>query len=197
MKTTDEYTFVVYNKNGRMDVIDGTVRNVVYSNSGYKIALKMDGIEYTSSYRSEVLWDFGDGTTKKGKVVEHNYSKPGHYTISATLFDENKESCKVSNTVNVIVKELLPTVIKFDDSNTEIKCSKIEKIARLECMVSNLTDAPLEVKVKRIYQKLNLGQEGEESRGKSYFDVKNKLNFHIDKYWTTLKNTKELYHNCD
>ena len=197
MKTTDEYTFVVYNKNGRMDVIDGTVRNVVYSNSGYKIALKMYGTEYTSSYRSEVLWDFGDGTTKKGKVVEHNYTKPGHYTISATLFDENKESCKVSNTVNVIVKELLPTVIKFDDSNTEIKCSKIEKIARLECMVSNLTDAPLEVKVKRIYQKLNLGQEGEESRGKSYFDVKNKLNFHIDKYWTTLKNTQELYHNCD
>ena len=197
MKTTDEYTFVVYNKKGRMNVINDTIENVVYSNSGYKIALKMDGTEYTSSYRSEVLWDFGDGTTKKGKVVEHNYSKPGHYTISATLFDENKESCKVSNTVNVIVKELLPTVIKFDDSNTEIKCSKIEKIARLECMVSNLTDAPLEVKVKRIYQKLNLGQEGEESRGKSYFDVKNKLNFHIDKYWTTLKNTQELYHNCD
>ena len=73
LKTTDLYTFVVYNKKGRMDVIDGTVANVVYANSGYKIALKMEGTDYTSSYRSEVLWDFGDGTTKKGRVVEHNY----------------------------------------------------------------------------------------------------------------------------
>lgn len=197
LKTTDLYTFVVYNKKGRMDVINGTVANVVYANSGYKIALKMEGIDYTSSYRSEVLWDFGDGTTKKGRVVEHNYSRPGHYTISATLFDANKESCKVSNTINVIVKELLPTVIKFDvpSVKNEIKCSKIEKIARLECMVSNLTDAPLEVKVKRIYDKLSLTPE--ESRGKSYFDVKNTLNFHIDKYWTTLKTNQDLYYNCD
>jgi PKD repeat protein len=46
----------------------------------------MDG-NYTSEYRKEVLWDFGDGEKVKGGQVEHYYKRPGRYTISATLFN--------------------------------------------------------------------------------------------------------------
>jgi hypothetical protein len=95
----------------------------------------------------------------------------------------------------VVVKDLIPTMLRFDETATkkEIKCSKIERIAKVECLISNITDAPLDVVVKRIFDK----NKDENSKGKSYFDVKDTLNFHMDRYWTTLKNNKVLYYNTN
>jgi hypothetical protein len=95
----------------------------------------------------------------------------------------------------VVVKDLIPTMLRFDETATkkEVKCSKIERIAKVECLISNITDAPLDVVVKRIFDK----NKSEESKGKSYFDVKDNLNFHMDRYWTTLKNNQVLYYNTN
>lgn len=87
-------------------------------------------------------------------------------------------------------------MLRFDETSTkkEVKCSKIERIAKIECLISNITDAPLDVVVKRIFSK---EKEENTSKGKSYFDVKDTLNFHMDKYWTTLKNDQVLYYNTN
>jgi PKD repeat protein len=33
------------------------------------------------------IWDFGDGTTTTGKIVEHNYTKGGAFTVTLTVID--------------------------------------------------------------------------------------------------------------
>ena len=194
--TKKEYTFTVKNKAGVLvPNADRLIENIIYSNSGYKITVKMDSA-YTSEYRKEVLWDFGDGEKVKGGQVEHYYKRPGRYTISATLFDSDRLGHLQDYTVDVVVKDLIPTMLRFDETSTkkEVKCSKIERIAKIECLISNITDAPLDVVVKRIFSK---EKEENTSKGKSYFDVKDTLNFHMDKYWTTLKNDQVLYYNTN
>lgn len=189
------YKFTVKNKVGELiPNEDRLIENIIYSNSGYKITVKMDG-NYTSEYRKEVLWDFGDGEKVKGGQVEHYYKRPGRYTISATLFNYERVGFPLNYTVDVVVKELIPTMLRFDETATkkEIKCSKIERIAKVECLISNITDAPLDVVVKRIFDK----NKEESSKDKSYFDVKDTLNFHMDQYWTTLKNDQVLYYNTN
>ena len=37
----------------------------------------------------EYIWDFGDGSTGKGKVVTHSYSTPGNYTVTLTVVDDD------------------------------------------------------------------------------------------------------------
>jgi PKD repeat protein len=85
------YKFTVKNKVGELVPNEnGLIENIIYSNSGYKITVKING-DYTQSFRKEVLWDFGDGEKVKGGQVEHYYKKPGCYTISATLFDDKRQ----------------------------------------------------------------------------------------------------------
>jgi hypothetical protein len=89
--TKEDFTFTVKNKVGELVPNEnGLIENIIYSNSGYKITVKING-DYTQSFRKEVLWDFGDGEKVKGGQVEHYYKKPGCYTISATLFDDKRQ----------------------------------------------------------------------------------------------------------
>lgn len=37
--------------------------------------------------RSQILWDFGDGTYHTGETAEHFYKWPGKYLVTATLYD--------------------------------------------------------------------------------------------------------------
>jgi PKD repeat protein len=41
-------------------------------------------------------WDFGDGSTAKGKVVRHNYSKYGNYLITLKIQTDSKNECNSS-----------------------------------------------------------------------------------------------------
>jgi len=52
-------------------------------------------------------WDFGDGRTGTGKSVSHTYLKPGIYTVSLTVIEENDEEISYR-----ITKENLIEVVK-------------------------------------------------------------------------------------
>jgi hypothetical protein len=157
------------------------------------------GKKYNKQYRREVLWDFGDGTKKMGYSVEHYYKKPGRYCITCTFFDINRKGYKNSFCAYVIVKELIPTQLSFvkqftssDDTETvytksNISCSKIERIARMECLVSNTVDKEFNVFVKRT----------DATTHPSYFDLKDNGNLHETRYWTTLRNEQLLYYRTN
>ena len=49
------------------------------------------------SYR----WDFGDGTTSTGPVVEHTYSTPGNYTVTLIVSDETADSAPATLLIDV------------------------------------------------------------------------------------------------
>lgn len=55
-------------------------------------------------------WEFGDGTTKTGVNISHNYSKAGSYTVNLTVNDGTDDSKVASETINVdnMVTNLAP-----------------------------------------------------------------------------------------
>ncbi|GEM_PF-4145299 len=46
-------------------------------------------------------WDFGDGNTATGEVVEHVYTTPGNFTVTLTVEDERGEEGSTRRTVTV------------------------------------------------------------------------------------------------
>ena len=50
------------------------------------------------------LWDFGDGTKSAGKIVTHSYSKPGNYTVTLVVYDN--EGAYSSATKNIVISPL-------------------------------------------------------------------------------------------
>ncbi|MCF7875731.1 PKD domain-containing protein [Candidatus Bipolaricaulota bacterium] len=46
-------------------------------------------------------WEFGDGTTGGGRIVEHTFSSPGEYTITLTVTDNDGATAEATNTVTV------------------------------------------------------------------------------------------------
>lgn len=63
-------------------------------------------------------WEFGDGSTSKGKVVEHVYNEPGYYTIYLTVTD-NKGKIGVDSISIEIINKGLPTVSADDPSQDD------------------------------------------------------------------------------
>ena len=116
---------------------------------------KYDKKFYQKFFRRDVMWDFGDGTKVEGYNVEHYYKKPGRYKITCTFFDIDRKGWVNDYCIYVIVKEVLPTVLRFDKNYTksEIKCSKVERIARLEALNSNTITKKLDVIAQRIFTK--------------------------------------------
>jgi hypothetical protein len=80
-------------------------------------------------------------------------------------------------------------MLRFDKERTKksIKCSKIERITRLESLISNNVDKELNVFVKRIFSKEEHENNYEEI-GRSYDEIPKSEFFHMEKYWSTLKN---------
>ena len=58
-------------KEGEEIVLIGNARDVYYDNITY-------------------LWDFGDGSTKTGRNITHIFGDNGNYTVTLTVFDEDK-----------------------------------------------------------------------------------------------------------
>jgi len=49
---------------------------------------EFEALALEDSY-SALQWDFGDGTTSVQRTISHTYVKPGHYTVSLTITDED------------------------------------------------------------------------------------------------------------
>jgi gliding motility-associated-like protein len=50
---------------------------------------------------TELLWDFGDGTTSVDSIFDHTYSDTGEYDVTLTVTDQN--GCSAQEVINVIV----------------------------------------------------------------------------------------------
>lgn len=153
-----------------------------------------NGIHYQRKFLRNVLWNFGDGTLVEGYNVEHSYKKPGKYKITCVFFDINRQGWNNTFSVVVQVKEVIPTLLRFsenkNDHKEEIKCSKIEKITRLESLLAKNVDE-INVVAKRIFSE----KEHNDGLPKSYWDVKNEKYFHMLSYYCFLKNNKRYLNN--
>ena len=166
-----------------------------FGNVEFEDASKGDKIYYQKYFRRDVLWNFGDGTTKEGCNVEHTYKRPGRYKISCTFFDINREGWTNTYSIIVQVKEIIPTMIRFvEDFNEfkhEIKCSKIEKIAKIETLLAKDIEE-LKLVPKRIFSQEDYKKGDVE---KSYNDVKNNVLYHMTPYFTFLENEVSYFNN--
>lgn len=211
---TFEVPFGVLNIKGLMTTnSDRVVEHPVFAHSTYPITLTLDptynksfgnlsyydkktnptfeGKTYQKLYRKIARWNFGDGTEIEGYSATHAYSLPGKYTITCTFFDINRQGVQNGYSVQVIVKQVIPTTLSFvkeESSKESITCSKIEKLARVEALLSNNVKDDMDVIAKRIYD------EGE-SEETTWDDVKNLEFPHLRKYQTFLEKHEEYYYN--
>ena len=154
-----------------------------------------DKIYYQKYFRRDVLWNFGDGTLKEGCNVEHVYKKPGRYKISCVFFDINRQGWTNTYSVIVQVKEVIPTMIRYVENSNEfkheIKCSKIEKIAKIETLLAKDIEE-LKLVPKRIFSKEEHISGNVEN---SYWDVKNFEGYHMQPYFAFLQNENSYFIN--
>lgn len=162
-----------------------------------------DGAYYQKKFRRDVMWDFGDGTVKTGYSAEHSYKKPGRYKITCTFFDINRRALTNSYCIYVIVKEVLPTILRFnkelfgdDIIKKTLKCSKIERVARIEALNSNTVTEPLNINGQRIFTQ-EQHEEKYQEIGKKFEQLPDTTFRFMDKYWGFLNNTQELYYNSE
>ena len=158
---TFKVPFGILNIKGLMAVNeDNVVELPIFAHSSYPITTTLDptyssefgtllynkpgnvleGKSYQKIYRKNVRWNFGDGTEVEGYSVSHYYNIPGKYTITCTFFDIHRLGILNQYKIKVIVKQVIPSELIFDkqeSSVADIKCSKIEKIARVEALLSN------------------------------------------------------------
>lgn len=165
----------------------GDFGNLLWEGSEY------NGKFYQKKFRRQVEWDFGDGTKIQGYSVKHHYERAGQYTITCSFFDINRRKYKNSYSISVVVKEVIPTELRFSKKHTldEIKCSKIEKIAKLETLISKNVDKELDVKAQRIFE------QGNEEQFKSFFDLDDEIFRHTRKHWSFFNNSQKLFYRSD
>lgn len=150
-----------------------------------------EGQSYQRLYRKNVRWDFGDGTEIDGYSATHTYKTPGKYTITCTFFDINRKGLINGFSIDVIVKQVIPTALKFDPEGIEketIHCSAIEQIARVETLLSNNVQNDVSLIAKRIYQK-------GEKEDTHWDDVKDLPYPHLRKYYAFIERQKVYYYN--
>ncbi|MEM2373399.1 MAG: PKD domain-containing protein [Thermoproteota archaeon] len=74
---------------------------------------------YPPSLIASYEWDFGDGNSKAGKVINHSYCKPGNYTVNLTVKDDlgNYNSVTKKVTVKGLEDEFEQIKNKIDSFN--------------------------------------------------------------------------------
>lgn len=158
--STVKVPFGILNLKGLMQHdADNVIQQPIFAHEAYEITTTLDptyqedfgilsfkeenpleGKSYQKLYRKSVRWNFGDGTEIDGYSATHHYDIPGKYTITCTFFDVHRQGILNEYKLQVIVKQVIPSVISFDtkeSSKESIKCSEITKIARLEVLLSN------------------------------------------------------------
>jgi len=72
-------------------------------------------------------WDFGDGSTGTGEVVDHVYSDGGTYTVTLTVTDDDGDTDSVSTDVNVTTRALFTAVGPDpDDTNDRTEFVRVQ-----------------------------------------------------------------------
>lgn len=136
------------------------------------------GKAYTNRFKRDAIWDFGDGSRPvSGQTAGHTYEKPGKYTVSCTLFTSDKKSVKNSYTVELLVKEPLPTRLSAPGEDLSVaktvKSGRVGKLGRFQATVSTVYGDPPAVSVDRVFP------EGVEPE-RHLSAVQNPL---VEKYW--------------
>ena len=73
-----------------------------------------------------VKWDFGDGTTGSGLVVDHIFDKPGVYYVKATARDYDGRPRESKYRQKIVVSDFVKTDVKWvSDGNKERKIDLI------------------------------------------------------------------------
>ncbi len=126
LPSSGEYTAVltVTDNDGASDTdsVKITVVNVppVADAGDFQIANRNETIIFNASGSRDTpsdigsltyFWDFGDGSTGSGKVVEHTYSAAGNYTVTLTVTDDDGASD--IDVVNVTINSV-DVVAKID-----------------------------------------------------------------------------------
>lgn len=145
-------------------------------------------------YRKQVLWNFGDGTEIEGYNAKHAYERPGKYRISCILFDIDRKGIENEYHIDVIVKEVIPTMLSFNEelsSKATIKCSKPERIARVQATLSNTVAEEFQICAKRVFY-----YEPEEHEN-TYEEIKEKEFPNLQKYYTFLERQSDFYYNSE
>lgn len=63
----------------------------------------------------EYEWNFGDGTSRTGKMVQHTFIEPGSYTVELTVTDNSGKKAKTTTTLTALsegAQDVLPTLIQ-------------------------------------------------------------------------------------
>ena len=172
-------------------IIEDTLRNneitndkFYYNHPDHKLKIYVSG-DYKDKYRAAIRWDLGDGTIIEAPEVSHYYKNAGVYKISATLYgtDGTIHHDDIVSPVMVIVKELIPTELMFVDNenswhnHSKNYVSKNNNLGKLKITIGNNIVSYPDIAVYR----QNKGDE------KSYFDVKNDIYYHLNRYYTFLE----------
>ena len=164
-----------------------------YGNLSFKDKNPLEGKSYQKLYRKSVRWNFGDGTEVDGYSATHSYDIPGKYTVTCTFFDINRQGIQNEYSLQVIVKQVIPTVLIFDKTQSQkesIKCSEIAKLARIEVLLSNNVKDNVDLIAKLEKQDDTEGKDVDD-----WDDIKDLAFPHLRKYQTFLDRTVEYYYN--
>lgn len=84
-------------------------------------AIQFDAENSQPATNSKIVsyqWDFGDGTTGKGRILEHVYENTGRYTATLTIVTNTEASCDQNIHEETIVVNAQPdAVIRVLDTN--------------------------------------------------------------------------------
>lgn len=181
--------------NSNIDPSFGKLHYLKYSEST-KEQYPLEGQSYQKQYRKNVRWSFGDGTEIDGFTATHYYTIPGKYTITCTFFDVDRKGVINNYEIQVIVKQIIPTMISFDNTVEDmalkrtVNCSATEQIATIEALLSNNVKNDVDIIAKRIWQ----ANEEEEPH---WDDVKKLTYPHLRRYWTFINNKKEYINETE
>lgn len=53
-------------------------------------------------------WDFGDGSSSEGKIVEHSFSNYGKYKVNLSIFTDSESSCNISSEEKIVIVNSQP-----------------------------------------------------------------------------------------
>ena len=191
---SQEPDFILTNllTNKPLEVTDNTAVLPLFATNLYTIKASVNKPGYTKKYRKSVRWDFGDGTIKEGASAEHYYNTPGKYRISCTFYNIDRKPHESKYYINVIVKEIIPINLEFVDITNEdlyptsgpkeIYRSKLNNLLTLQSTLNNNVKVLAPIKPVRV----------DINEGNSYFKIKNNKYYHLERYYTFLKEESDF-----